>query len=166
MVSSMNSLDDRFRCSASRSTMGFRWNAALPTQSAKAARCRSRLARARIWLWRYRCADRPLEQPRSFAWSDAGGERGQNASGVSYATTPQQGTKSPPTEFRLSKRSRNSQHNHVRGLRRIDRGMFTKEAPADMSTKVWRSPVIDEFANLFQIEMPRDHRRMRPVLRF
>lgn len=34
VVSSMNSLPDRFRCSASRSTTGLRWKAALPTQSA------------------------------------------------------------------------------------------------------------------------------------
>ena len=49
----MKSLPDRRRCSASRSTIGLRWKAALPTQSARTARCRSRPDRAKIWLWRY-----------------------------------------------------------------------------------------------------------------
>ena len=43
----------RFRCSARRSTTGFRWNAALPDPIGQHRAVQIKPARARIWLWRY-----------------------------------------------------------------------------------------------------------------
>ena len=45
-VSSMNSFEERLRCSVSRSAAGFRWNEALLTQPASVDRSRSRPERA------------------------------------------------------------------------------------------------------------------------
>ena len=53
MVSSMNSFVESLSSSANRSTTGVRWNAALPTQSARVERCRSIPDRARIWACLY-----------------------------------------------------------------------------------------------------------------
>lgn len=52
---------------------GFKWNAALPTQSAKTARCRSRPIRASIWLWRYK--RRRSTYLLTSTWAKHAGER-------------------------------------------------------------------------------------------